>query len=271
MSNKSLKLTDESGFTLIEMLAALILTGFLSVALVQITNQATNSVSKIGNSAVTVQSAIRFSNVIKYDFSGSQDVYIHSNTQPVQGNNKSCTTFTPAANTWSSPTGISPYVRGLFTLRVAEVNYSTNAEEGPKWQSLTPVWVGYEIRQSAYPIQKTLAPDYELWRVFCDDKSGSPSTPVISKSERLLNLGNVLNPTVLTDQYMKCFDDIPNSSGSITTNVVDCRAGATGGYDATTASRVDYYKFELPYLGSKVVLNKLRQDEFQLLRRRIDN
>lgn len=262
---------SEDGFTILELLTALVLTSFMSIFLMQITTQATKSVTAIGESAVTVQSAIRFSNIIKYDFSGSQDVYIHSNTQPVQNNNKSCTTFLSGKSIWSSPTGVLPYVRGLFTLRIAEVNYSRTSEVSPKWQQLIPTWIGYEIRQRTYQSGKEVVPNFELWRVFCDDKSGAPSTPNDLKSEKLIILGNVLSTSVLTDLYMKCFDDISSTTGIVTTNPVECRSGISPGYDGPTASRTDYYKFELPYKGSKFILNTLKQDELQQLRRRIDN
>lgn len=271
---KSSKVQD-SGFTLIELLIALLLTIFISGFLVQITSQATTSIGKISDSAVTVQSAIRYSNLIKYDFSGSQEVYIHSVTPPAVSTNKSCTSFKSGLNVWGAPTRLLPYARGLFTLRVADVSYNRASESNLTWQAITYTWVGYEIRQKTSVAGQITNPSFELWRVICADSSGMPATATSAYSQNLIDLGPSLTSSVLSDTYFKCFDNTTNSSGVTTATLIDCRAGASPGSDVTTGSRTDYYQFELPYdknqAGARIILKQLMSVEYQQLRRRIDN
>jgi type II secretory pathway pseudopilin PulG len=266
---------QDDGFTVIELLIALLLTIFVSGFLVQITDQATKSIGKISDSAVTVQSAIRYSNLIKYDFSGSQDVYVHSVTPPNATTNKSCNSFKSGSALWGAPTGLLPYVRGLFTLRVADVSYDRTSESNLGWQTISYTWVGYEIRQKAYSSATITKPSLELWRVNCADSSGIPATASAAKSQKLLDLGPTLASSVLSDAYIKCYDSAIDASGARVTILIDCRAGASPGSDVTTGFRSDYYAFELPYdknqPGAKGILKQLMDVQYQQLRRRIDN
>jgi hypothetical protein len=266
---------NDFGFTLIELLIVLLLTIFISGFLVQITDQATKSIGKISDSAVTVQSAIRYSNLIKYDFSGSQDVYVHSATPPDTITGKSCNSFKSGSTVWGAPTGLLPYVRGLFTLRVADVSYDKTSESNPNWQTIVYTWVGYEIRQKTYSSATVIKQSLELWRVTCADNGGVPASATAANSQKLIDLGPTLNTSILADTYIKCVDTVTGTSGVNTTTIIDCRAGASPGSDVSTGSRADYYQFELPYdanqVGAKAILKQLKGVQFQLLRRRIDN
>jgi hypothetical protein len=265
----------DPGFTLIELLIGLVLTIFISGFMVQVTDQAGKSIGKISDSAVTVQSAIRYSNLIKYDFSGSQDVYVHSVTPPDVATNKSCNSFKSGSTLWGAPTGLLPFVRGLFTLRVADVSYDRKSEVSLGWQTISYTWVGYEIRQKTYGATVSVKPSLELWRVICADSSGKPATASSANSQKLLDLGSTLAPSVLSDAYLKCYDTAIDASGARTTTLIDCRAGASPGSDVTTGFRSDYYEFELPYdknqPGAKGILKELTEPNNQQLRRRIDN
>lgn len=265
----------DSGFTLIELLIGLVLTIFISGFMVQVTDQAGKSIGKISDSAVTVQSAIRYSNLIKYDFSGSQDVYVHSVIPPDVATNKSCNSYKAGSTLWGAPTGLLPFVRGLFTLRVADVSYDRNSEANLAWQTISYTWVGYEIRQKTYSAAVITKPSFELWRVICADSSGKPATASSANSQKLLDLGPTLAPSVLSDTYLKCNDTAIDSSGARTSTNIDCRAGASLGGDVTTGSRSDYYEFELPYNknqpGAKGIIKQLMDVQYQQLRRRIDN
>jgi hypothetical protein len=266
---------QDAGFTIIELLIALLLTIFVSGFLVQITDQATKSIGKISDSAVTVQSAIRYSNLIKYDFSGSQDVYVHSVTPPNATTNKSCNSFVSGSALWGAPTGLLPYIRGLFTLRVADVSYDRTSESNLGWQTISYTWVGYEIRQKTYSSVTITKPSLELWRVNCADSSGIPAAASSANSQKLLDLGPTLASSVLSDVYIKCYDSAIDASGARITTLIDCRAGASPGSDVTTGFRSDYYEFELPYdknqPGAKGILKQLMDIKYQQLRRRIDN
>jgi type II secretory pathway pseudopilin PulG len=265
------KLSGSGGFTLIELTMGMLIIGFLSLFLLQFSQQLSLNINNVATRASTAQSVIRFSNLVRYDIAGAQDVYVHHNAAPISGSSKSCTSFNASNSLWESATGTLRYARGLFSLRLAEVDYKKNEQflDG-SWETATPIWVGYEVRQAAYKVATRDLPNFELWRVKCADLGGYPNTSSLVDSEKIINLGNKSSPSIAGDTYMQCFDDSVDYSGVLTTSIVICRNGATTGSDIGTASRIDYYKFILPYEGSVALLNKIKASELSQLRRRLD-
>lgn len=269
------KLSGSGGFTLIELTMGMLIIGFLSLFLLQFSQQLSLNINNVVSRASTAQSVIRFSNLVRYDIAGAQDVYVHDNAAPISGSSRSCTSFNAANRLWSGAIGTLPYARGLFSLRLAEVDYDKNAQLlTDPWETVTAIWVGYEVRQAAYKVATRDLPNFELWRVKCADLGGYPNTNSLVDSEKIINLGDKLSPSIAGDTYMQCFNDLVDYSGVVTTSIVICRNGATPGTDIGTASRVDYYNFFLPYVGNVALLNKLnsseKSPEFSQLRRRLD-
>lgn len=174
------KISEFSGFTLIEMLISIAIISFLALLILRITAQATEGLDKITQDAVTVQSAVRFSNLVKYDFSGSKDVFVHTNSAPATANANPCSSYVSGTNDWSNEN--SPkYVRGLFTLLINDVPYNPSSNLTDIWVDPVSTYVGYEIRKE---VSKSANPQFELWRVVCNGSD--------KRSEKLLELGTGL-------------------------------------------------------------------------------
>jgi prepilin-type N-terminal cleavage/methylation domain-containing protein len=170
----------QRGFTLIELIISIVIIGFLSLVIAQLTIQSTKGLDRITKNAVTAQSVIRFSSLIKYDFSGSTNVFIHNNTVPTSTDTNPCSSY-ETNQSWSSPVAGKKYTRGLFTLQINDVGNDPN-DDPRKWVPATLITVGYEIRQAMYSVSTGNFPQFELWRVVC-----RPSTAKVS--EKLLDLG----------------------------------------------------------------------------------
>jgi prepilin-type N-terminal cleavage/methylation domain-containing protein len=250
----SKKLISDSGFTLIELTLTLILTSLISLFILQITTQATKSIGSITDRAISVQTTIRFSNLIKYDFSGSQDVYIHSYTPPTAV--KACSSYvsTNSTNVWTTPSTGKRYIRGLFTLKIADISSSNSFDSDERFIPSVPTWVGYEIRKSGNVANS----NYELWRVVCLTSEGS-----VSSSEKLLDLGATSgsNMSALTNSssYITCY-----RSDDPTFQNLGCLI------DSPTTATTLYYKFILPYDGNAFLIRQLKDSEMQQIRTRID-
>lgn len=246
------------GFTLLELLISTLLLSLLSILVTQITIQTSKGLSDVTNKAIDVQSAIRFANLVKYDFAGSKEIYMHSNTPPIGSDSNRCTSFNNAQNVWGSPapTGSKTYVRGLFTILINEIPYSKGSQVS-SWINPLNLAVGYEIRQNTYSGAKLSAPlMFELWRVVCS--GGTPGN-----AQKVLNLGvpDVINGTSILNMsdcgtYLAMNKWSPQSTSSY------C--------DLPTSSNTDFYTFTIPYLGKNVTVQKLNNSEFKILRSRID-
>jgi prepilin-type N-terminal cleavage/methylation domain-containing protein len=218
------------GFTLLELLISTLLISLFSLLVTQITIQTSKGLSNVTNKAIDVQSAIRFANFIKYDFAGSKDVYMHSNTSPTVSDSNRCTSFDSTLNVWDSPApnNSKPYVRGLFTVLLNEIPYNSGASD-LKWIDPLSLSVGYEIRQNTYAGAKLSAPlMFELWRVICSGGATGPAQKVLAlgNGTSILNL----NPC---GEYLKMISPASSSAtittASIATGAITYTASATLG------------------------------------------
>ena len=254
MKNNRLKnISNDFGFTLIELTLSIILTSIFAGTMIQMTAQATKSIDGITQKAVKVQTAIRYSNLLRYDFNGSQEVYIHSFTPPpITATICSSYSSSDLTNVWTAPVSGKRYVRALFTLKVASVPITPGLLGNSEvFTPVVPTLVGYEIRQSVtYP-----NPNYELWRVMCPGTGGAPT-----RSEKLLDLGATAGSKITalrtSSNYISCF----NSLGLYSCPV-----------EYATKILTTYYTFLLPYDEKSYLLRQLQAAENQNLLTRIDN
>lgn len=244
---------QDHGFTLIELTLSIVLTSIFAGTMIQVTAQATKSIDSITQKAVKVQTAIRYSNLLRYDFSGSQEVYIHSFTPPPT-TATICSTYNSSdlTNVWAAPVTQKKYIRGLFTLKVANIPINPGVPDNSEvFTPAVPTLVGYEIRKSGTYSK----PNYELWRVECSRIGGA-----VTGSQNLLNLGVTAGSKITAlknnSNYMSC---------SNTLGLYACPI------NYATKISTTYYKFELPYDEKSYLLRQLQATENQNLLTRIDN
>lgn len=239
------KKTSMEGFTLIELLISIFIIGFFSLAITQITIQASKGLTNVTKNAMDIQSSIRFSNLIKYDFAGSKEIYAHSQV-PTTITDSICTSYVPGGTSpvqnWDTPdpNGLTPYVRGLFTIQIDELSYDKNSSGSQNiWIDPKTIAIGYEIRKN------TGSKEFELWRLVC-------SNGAIGLQQKMLNLGE--GSTI-----------VPANSCNflVGTPAFSC--------DSPTAATTDSYAFTLPYLGTNSIVKKFNSTlEFSVLNSRID-
>ena len=254
--HKYVKSVDK-GFTLIELLIGIVIVGFISVFLLQFSNQISNNIGVIADRATSAQTIIRFSNLIHYDVAGAQDIYFHGNDYATSGT--VCSSATGGA--WGNPSELSKnYARGLFTIRINDIPYpgnNPNNSAAPSWSASKYKLVGYEIYRKVFIAGTPNQRDYYLQRVECN-----PDTLAPISSEKILELGQNLSSLIDNRaSFMKC----SRSSDPLNSYYGNCPIGSS-------TSSFDYYNFRLPYQGTVSSLSKLsKESELFRLKRRVEN
>lgn len=253
------------GFTLVELVIAITITAIISLVILRVFTTASESLLRSADEAAAATQAARFSRLMKYDFSGSQDAYIFGPDFPVDpvGSLTSSTgdpsylCSTATASTWPLPDEESQaFTRGLVTLQITEVpGYSQGSEQQPAgFAEPTVSFVGYEVRRNPDTLK------FELWRVTCGTAaSGRPTawTASTGTEERLIELGDTIATNTDGLSNLQCFNlggglVKPNPGWSTTSKNV---FGA--GRKTPIFQRCASYRFRLPYSGNRNALRQL--------------
>lgn len=168
-------LRSPEGFTLVELLVAVIVTALLALAIGQVMSIATRNVATTMDNTVVPQSTSQLINQIRYDAASALSVTAFGSTAPTSSycSSKLKSEF----STWVwSPSGSTAVLRSLVNFRIPTP--TTNALA--TWSELTDKTIGYEIRREAGGIGRSL----QLWRIECVGTS-------VTKEAMMLDLGNI--------------------------------------------------------------------------------
>lgn len=231
----------EQGFTLLEVIAATVITATLAVVMVRVGIDASKGLGRSANEIKATNQVVNLVRNMRYDVAGSTDLFAFDNKTPTAAaTSQMCSTYAATTGDWTN-TKATNFVRSLFSLKINDLKY-TATEPGtsaspPLFLPTTPIWVGYEIRFNSQT--------YEFWRVTCADTAGSPTAPDGAASKLLLNLGPNLDPNA-AGTGVPTVAGVPDSSFAIT-----CE-GTQVCPVASSTSDVDYYSFSIPYLAPPV-------------------
>lgn len=269
-------LRKDHGFTLLELLAAVIITSLIVVVIGRTMTDAANGLTRVSNDTLAVQSAMRLSRLLKYDIAGAQDVYVFGASQPVSlirvcSSGKAALAAGTTPTQWNVGLATTPFVRQLFTVKVKEPDsYSPNTSAAPNWQNSKISWVGYELRRAAWDGKSQRQPQFQLWRVVCDsDVSGNPATTPNANPEKMADLG-------------LSYPQVPIGAGAtgtpftmtcagLATETASCPIAGVGVTDGSTVSATSY-SFTIPYTDKRISLKTLADSSrlLQTLKRRLD-
>lgn len=182
----------DTGFTLVELLIAIIIAALITVVAGQVMSTATRNVATTVDNTVAPQAFNRLTNQIKYDVAGATSVYVYGATAPTTAycSSKLATAF--ASWVWT-PTGASAVLRALANIRIP----TPSSGSGNEWLNLSERLVGYEIRRPAGGASQNL----EIWRIECSGSS-------ITKSEMMISMPGI--PTGVTLPFGGGFPDGQN-------------------------------------------------------------
>lgn len=282
MRTKQSLLKADSGFTLVEMLIAVVITVLVGQIVVAMTSTATKSLQRASDQLIVAQQAVRLSHYLKFDISSSNDVFIYDSTSAGENDTNNC-----RADKWTSK-GLdantqtlsgqtlqqlleftaATRVRSLFAVQVQDAPAYTPAptpDPSTKifdYESLraSRYWVSYELhvsRDATHLEAPTVGPDVpgvmSIWRLQCD------ADGVIQKSEPLVAFASASVSAAQAMSYVG------------TSAILSCVDG-TGcpSNVSTAASNVTWYKLKLPYTGTRSTLRKLVPDSLNQFKRRID-
>lgn len=216
MSDRNLHSNGDRGFTMVEMLIAILVTAIISVVIMRMFTTASLALNRAADESAAAVQATRFSRLIKYDVSGSDDAFIFGTNYPTGTSatgylNNLCSstkgTTTATAKWTADPAGTSDFVRTLFTLRIPTIGYdpassttTTFAKDDGTVTGLHSRWVSYEVRSG----ETSKGRQFELWRVECDPQWSADVPPIatpkssIAAEERIVILGNALASSTST-------------------------------------------------------------------------
>lgn len=174
------------GFTLVELLIALIVTALISISITRVLIDTSANLERLATEASANQQGLQFIRKIQSDFKNSLDIYVFDSNYPStqsDGSVLTCTNATPAD--WSS--GSQSFTRQLFTV-VSKKLTDLPPDYTPPTQILTPevVYIGYEIRLVSTS-NSGLTNALELWRNECSSLGGA-----VTYSLPVLTLGDTL-------------------------------------------------------------------------------
>lgn len=234
---------NDSGFTLTELLIAVLVTGILTISIGAVVSYASNSLWRSVDNATATQSALRAVRLLRADFSSAKSVLAYPAAAPVFSTISldACTssarngTFVnwPTDTTWDKQ---APLVRPLFTLDVVDLPYDKDADS-LGWIQSKRLLVTYEIRRSA-----TSKP-FELWRVTCGSATDASGVLVLSSQEQVVSLGSARkfpDKTTSGVSNLQCAK-IDQTLGTLTLS--SCQPISSG------ANLADFYSFTFPYPG----------------------
>lgn len=247
---------QDEGFTLLEAIVATVITGlFVAVAAPLLTSVST-SLGRTADATIATQSALRTSRMLRFDFSGSQRVYVLPTLAPSvrDASPVVCSSALSQSgnfNAWGDQSNwkTSKIIRPLFTVDVIDLPLS-QADITTGWIKSQRVLVGYEVRRAASPSPRS---PYELWRVVCD---GTPKNFTDSKgvvTATVLAVTSEERLTVIGDGS----DALPSSVSGLSNLLCGTATSATSTFcgvddaNATIATvRAAFYNLRFPYAGS---------------------
>lgn len=199
---------SDAGFTLVEIIFAMVITAFIAVVILKTTENASASLTRTADEVNSNLEVMNFSHNIRFDIAGSYDVFAFGTAAPSSSTlystatagtptsyNVECSSYWDSgSNSWELDS-TSQVVRSLFTIKEKYFTpLPSDAETSNFYEPANTVWYGYEIRRAAVQNNQPL-PKYQLWRVECPD--GGPNVGARAHSTNqdklLMNLGISLN------------------------------------------------------------------------------
>ena len=236
MIRKAKSESGEQGFTLLEVIAATVITALLAVVMVRVGIDASKGLGRSANEIKATSQVVNVVRNLRYDIAGSTDLFAFDKNAPTATTTpRLCSTYNSATSDWVNTTATN-FVRSLLTLKINDLKYNAiepgTGTAAPVFLPITVSWVGYEIRYNS----KT----YELWRVTCPDVNDVPSTPEVAASKLLIDLGANIDPNT-AGTGVPTVAGVPDSTFAIT-----CDAAKVCPVAASTLN-ANYYSFSIPY------------------------
>lgn len=250
-----LKKRNDSGFTLLEAIIVVVITGLLLAVAGPLLTSISTSLGRTADATIATQSALRASRMLRYDFSGSQSIYVFPTTAPAVSTaaGYACTSalykygnFSSwgTASNWKS----AKVIRPLFTLDVVDLPYDKSATS-IGWIKSQRLYVGYEVRRD--PTTLITSSPYELWRLVCDGTT------------KLVGSTTVLD--VISEERLAVIGDGSDAPPATTAGVTNLKCGqnttppVTATCDTSGAVRAPFYTLSFPYAttGNAAVLRGL--------------
>lgn len=240
-----MRIKDSDGFTLVELLAALVITGLVVGAVGSVVTYATKSLDRSVSRATSVASALHTSQMVRYDFAGAQDIFVYGSTAPSTSAIASnfCSSDATLADwgsssDWQSRTN---FVRPLFTADVLDLITA----DPFTWWSNRRTLVTYEVRRTG------LGQPYELWRVICPVISG---TPTLSRSQVLVTLAGKKDSLASE----------PTGTAALKCDTVDCSV-------LPLTSSATFYSLDLPLSADAPPVLSALEEQLQRLATRVSS
>lgn len=240
----------DSGFTLLELLIAVVITSMLMILMGRILTDTSNGMARAVDNNIAVQQVLRLSRMVKYDVAGSEDVYVFG--QNYSSSALRCSTATTSSN-WSPAAQTTELIRPLFTIKIRDVSggsYDRLQRGAPSTFLDTKYeWVGYELYRAAW-LPGTRAPNYEIRRVGCPDTaSHTPAGVRANDTEMMVSLGTAVRAS--------CAVGVPDAVGACNagTSVLKCEADTCP--EAASTRNYAFYSLNLPYAGNRSTLKAL--------------
>jgi len=259
LKSKTLRRVD--GFTLVELLIALLITSLISIGVLKVVGTASLGLERSANEAKIGVQAVKFSSQIKYDIASSQDVFIWGQTLSVETQTTALSTLPAdkAMRRCISPPSADT-VKKLVTIKLKVLSDSAVAiaalANGDFVNSYRYPLVTYELHQST----SNGISHYSIWRVRCNIAEVAPAPSTCSSTtsdcypsslgfdvvasgqniEKILDLGKDTSPTSYPASYSG-LDFLKCPSGSCSPN--------------TSTSLIDNYKLVIPYGGNLRAIN----------------
>ncbi|MFM6983823.1 MAG: type II secretion system protein J [Chitinophagaceae bacterium] len=181
---------NENGFSLVELLIALIVTSIISVPVVRVIIDSSSNLQRVANEAAYNQQALQFMQVLQNDIKDSQDTFIFDQNYPMSTNNL-CTSAT--SETWQTTS--NNFTRQIATIVSQKLVYPNNYNN-PGFLVPQKIWIGYEIKRVASSVTGQERA-FEIWRNECSSGGVSPTN-----SYTVLTMGNVLCANNSLDTFL---------------------------------------------------------------------
>ncbi len=244
---KPMKLNEDRGLTLVEVVVATVITALIAITLFRLGTDASVGMDRTVDRAVAQVVVGDYAQILRSDIDMSQDVTVYTASAPTYS--ATDTTNTAAlcgtwmtnhdSSAWTNVANNNGFVRTLFTFKQSIID-STTASPATTYTDPLVRWVGYEVRGAAGKDETGAAvTNYSLWRVTCGETAGVADLPGSGSAKMLVDFGQNFNQAATGDNTFFCDG----------TGATACATSGTSGINSN--SGVTAFTFKLPFQNVK--------------------
>lgn len=203
----------DRGLTLVEVLVAVVILGFVALLLSRTLTTASAVLTKTSEGALQSQEIMRWIRLVRQDVQSSKELIVYGKSYPATATTmcSSVRSLGSPASSWESLGAANAGTRALMTMQVQEVQYDRgNASSPNTWVEATTLWVGYEVRSRFNA--GAGAQEFSLWRVECGAGAAPVAAPVYQ--EEISNLDVGIPPSISGLDIISCPSVAPTNGVS---------------------------------------------------------